>query len=531
MNYLKIFRVTVAVIFLGFFTFVFVDFNNSISYPIIAFFTGLQFVPSILQFLAVFSLTASGFILIIFLTIFFGRIYCSALCPLGILQDVLIRIKKWILRKEKFHYSKPFTKTRYLLLFLTVIPVFFGNIFILSLLDPYSIFGRIGTNLFRPLVYMINNTADHFVQSLGSYSLYHLEYHTFSWLSLTISAVFLIFITFLTLFRSRLFCNLICPVGTLLGLISKISLFKFKINNQLCTNCSACARTCKSECIDPKERTIDMSRCVVCFNCLKSCPQGGLVYQAFQTKSNLLVRNADIKDMSSIDQSKRDFIASIWVSLSVYKVFPFQGYGLGHNNGKGHRKQGYKAIPPQLPVCPPGSKSIERFTSLCTACHLCITHCPSQVLKPSSFEYGWAGMMQPRLDYNTSFCNYECIICSQVCPTGAILPLTKEEKKTIQLGKVRFIHRNCIVRTHETECGACSEHCPTKAVYLVPYKTSLYIPEVNPDICVGCGACEYICPAVPVKAIYVETNTVHRAARLPEKMKQDSVPNSGDFPF
>ena len=117
------------------------------------------------------------------------------------------------------------------------------------------------------------------------------------------------------------------------------------------------------------------------------------------------------------------------------------------------------------------------------------------------------------MDFNSSFCNADCIICGEVCPTGAIRGFTLKEKKYIQTGRVQFIKENCIVETEGTECGACSEHCPTKAVNMVPYK-KLHLPEIDNQYCVGCGACEYACPVKPYKAIYVDGNSVHQRAKI-----------------
>jgi len=137
------------------------------------------------------------------------------------------------------------------------------------------------------------------------------------------------------------------------------------------------------------------------------------------------------------------------------------------------------------PVSPPGSRSIEHFTSTCTACHLCVSACPSRVLVPAFLEFGFLGMMQPRLNFHAGHCNYDCTICLDICPSGAILPLTVEKKKLTQLGVAKFIKENCVVYTDNTDCGACSEHCPTKAVDMVPYPNPankrLVIPEVKTD--------------------------------------------------
>ena len=156
--------------------------------------------------------------------------------------------------------------------------------------------------------------------------------------------------------------------------------------------------------------------------------------------------------------------------------------------------------------------------------------CPSHVLKPAFMEYGLAGMMQPTVSFEKGFCNFDCTVCGDVCPNGAILPISVEQKHLTQLGYVVFIKENCIVYTDETSCGACSEHCPTQAVAMVPYKDGLTIPHVNKEICVGCGGCEYVCPARPFRAIYIEGNPVQKEAK-PFKESEEHKMEIDDFGF
>jgi len=136
------------------------------------------------------------------------------------------------------------------------------------------------------------------------------------------------------------------------------------------------------------------------------------------------------------------------------------------------------------------------------------------------------------MDYQTGFCNFECKLCGEVCPTSAISSISLEEKKLKQLGKAKFVKDNCIVNTENTDCGACSEHCPTKAVNMVPYKNKLVIPEVKDEFCIGCGACEFACPTKPYKAIYVEGNPKHLTAKInKEKKIEQKVDYKEEFPF
>ena len=137
------------------------------------------------------------------------------------------------------------------------------------------------------------------------------------------------------------------------------------------------------------------------------------------------------------------------------------------------------------------------------------------------------------MDYKTSYCNYDCTICTDVCPSGAIISQSHEEKKLIQMGKVKFIKDNCVVYTQKTDCGACAEHCPTKAVRMeLDIEVNKKAPVLTEDICVGCGACEFACPTIPYKAIYVEANLVHELAKKPDEKKiEEKVDYKEEFPF
>jgi len=515
---LKRIRVGVSVFFFLLISFLFLDFSQTFSSVLINGILYFQFVPSLLKFVNLITVAATGFILIFILTFLFGRIYCSAFCPLGTLQDIIIYLKSGLRKKNKFRFVKAKKLMRYGFLLIAVTPLAFNSIATLNLLDPYSNFGRIMSNLVRPVYYTSNNLLAKFLEKFDNYSVYPVEIKSVNYLALGFSAFMLILVIRLAYKNGRLFCNSVCPVGTLLGLVSKLSVFKISLDQTLCTSCGKCAIACKAGCIDSKSKSVDFSRCVGCFNCLNSCPSDGVRFIRKGQKNRTQI------SLSENTIPKRDFLRNSLLYIMGIGAASQSSFGEGINDEK-------IPVVKQNPVSPPGSQSIQHFINYCTACHLCISACPTQVLQPALLQYGIGGLMQPTMDYKTSFCNFECVVCSTICPTGAILPLDPEEKKTTQLGKAKFIKQNCVVYTDGTDCGACSEHCPTKAVDMVYYEGKLTIPEVTENICIGCGACEYACPTTP-KSIYVEGNAIHLVADKPEiKEFQKQVSPEDDFPF
>jgi len=309
---------------------------------------------------------------------------------------------------------------------------------------------------------------------------------------------------------------MICPVGTFLGLLSKISFLRIKFDEKACTRCGRCSLGCKSSCIDFLKHDVDVTRCVDCFNCINTCPDKALSYGIVKIK----------KKVHETDESKRKVIVgSILLLMGSSRIATGQ-----QKIAPVPKKDSTVKENRTLPVCPPGGIAINEFNNACIACSLCINACPNKVLQPALRQYGIAGMLQPVMDYHKSFCTYNCIICTEVCPTSALHPLVLEAKKLTQIGKAKFIKDNCIVKTEKTACGACSESCPTKAVHMIPYEGNLVIPEVTEDICIGCGHCEFACPTVPYKAIFIDGNAIHVAAKKPLNVDSE-MKTPVDFPF
>jgi ferredoxin len=516
-SFLRKFRIVFSAIVLICFILIFVDLGSLIPEKYINYLLYLQFIPSVLKYINIKTLAAGGFIIIILLTLLSGRTYCSFLCPLGIGMDLFSRIGGKIKRKfRRFGYKKPHTIIRYSILAITLGVTIISGLYLITLLDPYSIFGRFMTYFFKPVVLLVNNFLAGILGKFDNYALHHIQIKGFSLLTYAVPFIFFLLVGILSFIKGRIYCNMICPVGTLLGFISKISLFRIKFIENKCTRCGRCSIACKSSCIDFLNYDIDVSRCVDCFNCVSICPEKALSYSLLSSK------NAEQKT----DESKRRFIAgSLMMLLGISQFAKGQGKSVPIP-----KKESTVKEPKTSPVCPPGGGTIEEFTKHCIACSLCITSCPNNVLQPAVKQYGIAGLMQPVMDYHKSFCTYNCTLCTEICPTNALKPLLLEAKKLTQIGKANFIKDNCIVKTEKTACGACSEACPTKAVYMIPYEGNLVIPETNQDICIGCGHCEYACPVNPYKAIFVDGNPVHMAAKKPENQKSE-ITTPVEFPF
>lgn len=516
-TFLRRFRIFFSVLVLICFFIVFADFKNIIPSKYINILLYLQFIPSVLKFYYLTSLAAAGFIVVIFLTFLTGRTYCSFLCPLGIGQDFFSRIGGLIKKKfRRFGLKKPHTIVRYSLLGASLLVIYIWGIYLLTLLDPYSIFGRFMIYFAKPGVIIINNFLAGILHKFDVYTFDNITIKGFHLLSYTVPAAFFILIGGLSLAKGRLYCNMICPVGTLLGLLSKVSVLRIRFDESKCSRCGRCSLGCKSSCIDFLHYNVDRSRCVDCFNCINICPEKALSYGVVRSK----------KQVHETDHDKRRFVAgSIILLLGLPQIVRGQ-----NKTAPVPKKESTVKESKTSPVCPPGAGSIADFNKDCTACALCISVCPNGVLKPALMQYGFTGMMQPVMDYHKSFCTYNCTKCTEICPTNALHPLVLEAKKLTQLGKVNFIKDNCIVKTEKTACGACSESCPTKAVFMIPYEGNLLIPETNVDICTGCGHCEFACPTTPYKAIYVDGNPVHMAAKKPENVQSEmKIPD--EFPF
>ena len=479
-----------AVFFLGL-TLLFLDFTGVLHH-------WLGWLAKVQALEAVLALNVVVIALLVLLTLVFGRIYCSVICPLGVMQDIF----GWFGRKAKknrYSFSPEMKWLRYGVLALFLVALVAGIGVVVQLLAPYSAFGRIVTMLFQPLWMLGNNALASMAESMNSYAFYEVDVWMKS-LPVLITALVTIVLLFVLAWRNgRTYCNTICPVGTMLSFLARFSFLKVQIDTDKCRNCSRCAKNCKAACIDFKNHAIDYSRCVVCGDCLKNCEFDAISYVPAKSKHQKGENNA-------ADSGKRSFlVASALLSTAALAQEAKKVDG-------GFADLADKVAPErQTPLTPPGSLSYANFTKRCTGCQLCVSKCPNGVLRPSS---DMMHFMLPTMSYEQGFCRPECTRCSDVCPAGAIKPLDDIEKSSVQIGHAVWIKKNCIPISDGVDCGNCSRHCPTGAITMVALneedEETPWVPSVDVNVCIGCGACEYVCPARPFSAIYVEGHEVHK---------------------
>lgn len=559
-------------------TLLFLDFTG-VTHHWLAFLAKVQFIPAIL------AINLAALLFVVLLTALFGRLYCSVICPLGVLQDGIARIGKKAKKKKKqpYNFSPAKSWMRYTFLTLFVVAAIAHIAAIAAFLDPYAIYGRIANSLLLPIWQAGNNLLALLAERMDSYAFYTTDVWLKSLPTLIVAVVSLLIVGVLSFRNGRTYCNTICPVGTILGLIARRSFYRIQINNQ-CNGCMRCARNCKASCIDIKEKSVDHSRCVTCFNCLSKCKRGAIQYKgSFREKGSLASlipvsspgicatmeqaesathhtaqrdhsekreesttrhhskeehhtekkhhskehklattdnKASEVKQTTAatitgeeliapMSNSRRNFITTSVLLAAAGIKAQLPSSDIADKVDGGFAEILDKKIPQrQTPITPPGSRSARNMKAHCTACQLCVTACPNQILRPSN---RLETFMQPEMSYERGYCRPECTKCSQVCPAGAIKPLDVEDKSATQIGYAVWNRELCIPLVNGDGCGNCARHCPTGAISMVASgKRTPKVPAVDVERCIGCGACEQVCPSRPYSAIYVEGHKLHK---------------------
>ena len=586
-------RITLAAICFVAVTLLFLDFTGTLHLWF-GWLAKIQFLPAVL------ALNFVVIVILLVLTLLFGRIYCSVICPLGIFQDCVSNLSSRRKgKKARFSYSKEIKWLRYGVLVLFVIALVAGLNALVALLAPYSAYGRMVQSLLAPVWQWGNNLLAWIAERQDSYAFVTKDVWLKSLPTLIVAAVTFVVVVVLAWRNGRTYCNTICPVGTTLSFFSRFAMFRPVIDKSKCKSCHACERKCKAACIDVDNHKIDYSRCVDCFDCIDSCRLGALKYRfawgrgvgsgstGAKTPQNAPVGSKMTSDGSKNGQNRSSAAPTPVAEPVVRQGSPTvscirstchkvaepvvrQGSPTAEvtDNGKGvstidatspvaepveatdkgrraflvggaaviggsllssipmraeeeeikdkKRDGGFAEVLPKkapnrkTPITPFGSESVEKFYKHCTACQLCVTVCPNNVLRPSSrLEH----LMQPEMSFEKGYCRPECVKCSEVCPAGAILKITPEEKTEWKVGTAGVDYDLCVVNRDGVSCGNCAHHCPVGAIRMVRKnpddEKSPRIPSVNEEKCIGCGACENLCPSRPISAITVNGYSVH----------------------
>ena len=463
-------RIILATLFFLSVTALFVDSSGTVK-EWLGWTAKMQFLPALL------AMNIVALVVLVALTLLVGRVYCSVICPLGLMQDVI----SWISgsrkkKKSRFSYSSEKRWLRYGILVVFVALLIAGLVPIAALIAPYSSYGRMVRSVVSP--------------SLSPVAI--------------VAAVSFVVVAILAWIGGRTYCNTVCPVGTVLGFFSRFALFRPMIDTSKCNNCKLCSKKCKASCIDAKNHRIDYSRCVACMDCIDTCKQGAITPPPGPSPKE---RGVDTPGGDKAgDEMRRKFL-TLSATLAATSLIKAQEKKVDGGLAAIEAKQKPNR---NTPLVPPGAKSMRHFAQHCTACQLCVSECPNNVLRPST---NLETLMQPEMSYEDGYCRPECTRCSEVCPAGAIRPITVAEKSSTRIGHAVWIRKNCLPVADGVECGNCARHCPSGAILMVHMDAnddeSPKIPVIDTERCIGCGACENLCPARPFSAIYVEGHERH----------------------
>ncbi|MBN1440481.1 MAG: 4Fe-4S binding protein [Anaerolineales bacterium] len=416
-----------------------------------------------------------------------GRAWCGWLCPLGTTLD-LFHPRRW--KNQQPSIPDSLRAVKHFLLIAILCSALLGSLW-LMFLDPVTIMIRSLTGAVYPAfdrVVLAAETALYAIPALrGPVS----SLDTILRPALLpadpaftagglLTAGLLVGIIALNWIAPRFWCRYLCPLGSLLGLVSKIAIFRRKTDPSACTNCGACAKICPTGTIDPeRDGASDPAECTVCLECVALCPRAG---QSFPAHTGPAPRNA-------YDPGRRQFFAAVGAAIGGVALLKTDQY--------------VRRDLPHL-IRPPGAAENDLLAK-CIRCGECVRICPTGALHPSVAEAGVEGFWTPVLLARAGYCLYSCNACGQVCPVGAIPNLPLKEKQSRVMGAAYVDRDRCIAWSDHEECLVCEEMCPLpeKAIRVDYSEFAGGAPVVDRTLCIGCGNCEYKCPVNGEAAIRV----------------------------
>ncbi len=488
-------------IFLLLFLFLFVQTEakgaDRLGYPVKFFldFDPLIFITTLLSSHTV-QKTFYYSLIVIVATIVLGRVFCGWVCPLGTLNNMTATLKKKGLETagRQWHRMK-----YYILIFILVISVF--TLQLVGIMDPVSLLIRsLSLSIYPLFNYSVRAVFDTIYEADPG-DIADVTEHIYSFLKKTVLSfqqpffhqgafIGLLFLVILglNLIEKRFWCRHLCPLGALLGILSRYSFLKRSVSEG-CDECGSCASVCQGSADPDKKEAWRSAECMYCFNCDDVCPQNAVSF-GFLKKS----------ESAGLDLGRRRVVTSVlsgMVAVPLLRATPLSGL---------------PGLSPKL-IRPPGALGEKDFLKRCVKCGECMKVCITNGLQPTFLEAGLEGIWSPLLVPKIGYCEFRCTLCGQVCPTGAIKELALQEKIKVKIGLAMIDKGRCLPYAHATPCIVCEEVCPTpkKSIWFEHNRVKdrqgremlIQQPRVDLELCIGCGICETKCPVKGQPAIYV----------------------------
>ncbi len=440
--------------------------------------------------------------IVVLLTLITGRGFCGWFCPLGSMIDIWNRLRPGKPTGNTTYFP---TLSRFLLILLLAASLCgFG---IAGYFDPFSILVRAMTQALYPVLNSVTVGFFTFTYQQLPEILNEFTEPVYAFMQRTIlpseqkffqqvylSLAILVSVFLVEHWQRRFFCRNICPLGAMLGVLGKYGLLVPRSGDEACKACRICSKTCRMGAID-ETRAIDLASCNLCYECVEKCPRQIIQFS--------IGRNP-VRE-SRVFLERRKFISAALAGICLPALKPIETLALSPD--------------PQL-IRPPGAVPEKEFLSMCIRCGECLQVCIGNALQPTFLQAGIDGMFSPVLVARTGYCEFNCTLCGQVCPTGAIEQLRVEEKRQYKIGHAWFDRNRCLPYVKAISCMVCEEHCPTpeKAIRFKDLEVTsndgdivkLKQPYIVDDLCIGCGICETKCPLPGKAAIYVTSAGEHR---------------------